>query len=401
MIRERFCRVALTCLLTLSAGCAHNLELRNINQYSSGITSDLSKRGLRAFVVSEDYDVSSQTFCRNIGMQLAYLGGYVVASTVDPSGSKADVDVRVSITTEATGRGSNFLVSWPGFVVFAHAWLGYGYDVRYKVRCIATNSETGEKIAEFTEPLHLDIRHAEFDRTWAAGCGWLFLYTATAFVNGIYVTSYDSDITPQLYSAAYPTLAGCVAQRLVKEINASSIQPRQLDSMVMKPVESRQNYSVERFERMADDEFAYVFKLKLKNGADAGLSAMDHVKKELRATIASDYVGAHGGKVSEVHVDLPVFALKDSVIEGRAAVMRITVESLHYDSQTQKGVIAVKIGSSRFEDARQWVRKNIESLARDKNVALMTGKIPSAARFYLGAERIKPGNILEIEFETE
>ena len=99
------------CLLTLSVGCAHNLELRNINQYSSKITSDLSKGGLRAFVVSEDYDVSSQTFCRNIGTQLAHLGGYVVASTVDSNGSKAEVDVRVSITTEATGRGSNFFVS--------------------------------------------------------------------------------------------------------------------------------------------------------------------------------------------------------------------------------------------------------------------------------------------------
>jgi hypothetical protein len=40
-------------------------------------------------------------------------------------------------------------------------------------------------------------------------------------------------------------------------------------------------------------------------------------------------------------------------------------------------------------------------LARDKNVALTTGTIPPAARFYLGAERIKDGNVLEIEFETE
>ena len=169
-----------------------------------------------------------------------------------------------------------------------------------------------------------------------------------------------------------------------------------LKRSVAKPLAS---YTIERFERMENDEFSYLFRLRLK--AEAGFSEMDMIKRELRSTIGADYVGAHGGKASEVHVDLPVFALKDSVIEGRAAVMRITVESLCYDSQTQKGVIAVKIGSSRFEDARQWVRKNVESLARDKNVALMTGKIPSAARFYLGAERIKPGNILEIEFETE
>jgi hypothetical protein len=382
-------------------GCAHNLELCNIHHYTSGIASDYSKRGLRVFVVSSTFDVSSQTFCRNIGMQLAHQGGYAVTSTADQSGSKADVDVRVSVTTEATGDPSNFLVSWPGFVVFAHAWLGYGYHVKYKVNCVVSNSDTGEKIAEFTEPLNLELRHSEFDRTWAAGCGWLFLYTATAFVNGFYVMSYDDDITPQLYTAAYPALAGRVAQRLVKVINAESVQPSQIGAAVASPKKSLHKYVVEHFARMSDDNFAYSFRLRLRDGADAGISAMDQIKKELRATIASDYVGAHGGKMSEVHVDLPEFTLKDSVIEGRAEIMQITVESLRYDSQTQKGVIAIKIGSSRFEDARKWVRKNIESLARDKNVALTTGQIPNASRFYLGTERVKQGNILEIEFETE
>lgn len=161
------------------------------------------------------------------------------------------------------------------------------------------------------------------------------------------------------------------------------------------------SYSVERFERISDNEFAYAFRLRLKDGADAGLSAMDRVKRELRATIAEDYVAAHGGRTADVQVDFPVFTLKDAVIEGRAEVMRIEVASLRYDPQAQKGVIAVKIGSNRFEDARLWVRKNIETLAKDKNVALTTGKIPPAARFYLGAERVRDGNILEIEFETE
>jgi hypothetical protein len=172
---------------------------------------------------------------------------------------------------------------------------------------------------------------------------------------------------------------------------------------VVKTVEHRANfrYTVERFERVSGDDFAYAFCLRLKDGADAGLSAMGMVKRELRSTIAEDYVAAHGGRISDVQVDFPSFTLKGNMIEGRAEIMRIEVASLHYDPQAQKGVIAIKIGANRFEDARIWVRKNIESLARDKNVALTTGTIPPAARFYLGAERIKDGNILEIEFETE
>ena len=164
---------------------------------------------------------------------------------------------------------------------------------------------------------------------------------------------------------------------------------------------STAQYSIESFARTADDDFAYAFRIRLKDGADAGLGAMNRIKQELRQAVVSDYLSAYGGNIGEVKVDFPEFSMKDAVIEGRAEVMRIAVKSLRYDAQSQKGVIAIKIGANRFEDARKWVRKNIESLAKDKNVALTTGQIPPAARFYLGAERVLEGNVLEIEFETE
>jgi hypothetical protein len=401
-LRSLFGKVGIL-FLAAAGGCAHNLELCNAHRYRNSERADFSKRGLLAFVVSETLDVSSQMFCRQVGIQMAQQGGYAVTSSPDADTKKADVDVRISVETEASGRLENFLISWPGFLLFAHAWLGYGYDVRYKVRCVVTNSATTERIADFTELLHLELRHSEFDRTWAAGCGWLFLYSATAFVNGFYVTSYDRDITPLLYSAAYPMLARRVALRLVKEINTSSIETANTGnrSEATAATGGRQSYCVEMFERVSGDDFAYRYRLRLRDGADAGLSAMNRIKEELRASVAADYAGAHGGRRADVQVDFPVFALKGGVVEGRAEVMRIDVMSLNYDPRAQKGTMAVKIGSKRFEDARAWVRKNIETLARDKNIVLTTGEIPAAARFYLRGERVKDGSVLEIEFETE
>ena len=166
-------------------------------------------------------------------------------------------------------------------------------------------------------------------------------------------------------------------------------------------VVSQGGYTIEKFERTADDEFAYAFRLRMKDGADLGLSAMGAVKRDLRQSVYDDYMATYGGTGSDIRVDFPEFAMRDSIVEGRAEVMRISVISLQYDASTQKGVIAVKIGANRFEDARKWVRRNIESLAKDKNIALTTGQIPPAARFYLGAERVLEGNVLEIEFETE
>lgn len=160
-------------------------------------------------------------------------------------------------------------------------------------------------------------------------------------------------------------------------------------------------YAVERFERTSNDDFAYDFRLRLKDGADSGLAAMNRIKRELRQAVTDDYVATYGGGAGDVRVDFPAFAMQDAVVEGRAEVMRIAVQSLRYDAATKQGVIAVKIGANSFEDARKWVRRNIETLARDKNIALTTGQLPAEARFFLGAERIYDGNVLEIEFETE
>ncbi len=160
-------------------------------------------------------------------------------------------------------------------------------------------------------------------------------------------------------------------------------------------------YSVENFERLADNQFAYAFRLKLNPEANVDISSFATIREEMRRSIIADYSATYGAKMGDTRVDFSKFALSDGVIEGWAEVMRIGVKSLSYDDRTHKGVIAVSIGAHSFEDARNWIRKNIETLARDKNVALTTGHIPSEAHFYLHNERVVDGNVLEIEFETE
>lgn len=79
----------------------------------------------------------------------------------------------------------------------------------------------------------------------------------------------------------------------------------------------------------------------------------------------------------------------------------VQIQMMDYDPDTRKGRIAVEFAKGHYEEARLWARGNIETLVRDKNVALVTGNVPSQAKFYLGAERVRDGNVLEIEFETE
>ena len=79
----------------------------------------------------------------------------------------------------------------------------------------------------------------------------------------------------------------------------------------------------------------------------------------------------------------------------------VQVLSLDYDADARRGKMAVKFAAGHYAEARRYVRSNVETLAKDKNVALTTGQIPVAAKFYLGDEIVKDGCVLEVEFETE
>ena len=80
-------------------------------------------------------------------------------------------------------------------------------------------------------------------------------------------------------------------------------------------------------------------------------------------------------------VELPEFSLRGNRIAGRAAVLSLAVESLRYDPHTRLGTMRLRIGENQFADARRYARRNIESLVRDKNVALDARAIPSSATF--------------------
>ena len=161
-------------------------------------------------------------------------------------------------------------------------------------------------------------------------------------------------------------------------------------------------YKIVSFERESDSSFAYNFVLALRDEEDGSLITLRQIQQEFRMAVKNDYMESFSGvDANSLYVDFSEYKLNDGKIYGRAVVLTIAIESLTYNSNTRSGKLAVKVNANQYEEARKWVRKNIEILARDKNIALVTGEIPPAAKFYLGREELKDGNILEIEFRTE
>lgn len=87
-------------------------------------------------------------------------------------------------------------------------------------------------------------------------------------------------------------------------------------------------------------------------------------------------------------------------IQGEAEVLSIALESLTYDANTQRGKLSVRLNAGQTQEAREWIRKNIETLARDMNIALTTGKPPPEANYCPLGEKVD-GNVMEVEFRTE
>lgn len=161
-------------------------------------------------------------------------------------------------------------------------------------------------------------------------------------------------------------------------------------------------YDILSIERTMDDGFAYRFELQIADGSETSLKAIKSVKHDFRKAIRDDYTESFfGSSVASVFVEFPQFMFSDGRIVGKAVVMSMVVLSVKYDPLTRTGCISVRLNDGHFEEARKWIRRNIEALVCDKNIALTTGEIPPAAKFYLGREELKDGNILEIEFKTE
>lgn len=162
---------------------------------------------------------------------------------------------------------------------------------------------------------------------------------------------------------------------------------------------SEVSYQIDTFERLNEDEFAYAF--EITTDKPLALTRANQIKSELRTTVADEYRAIRGQSAgTTIHVDFPEFVISKCKVFGKAVVIQINIDSLRYDTTTHKGVIVVKIGSQKFEDVRRTVRRNIEMIVRDKNIALTTGSIPPEAHFFIGNERVNNG-MLEIEFEAQ
>ena len=162
---------------------------------------------------------------------------------------------------------------------------------------------------------------------------------------------------------------------------------------------SAPQHSVVRLDRESNGGYSFAIDM---TGSHADKEAdVQAVLGEFAESVKEEYKDAFpGADAASLSVAFHELKIEGERISGRAVVLTIKPVSLSYDANTRRGKLAVRFNVGQSKDAREWIRKNIETLARDKNIALVTGQIPPGANYYLLGEKID-GNVMEIEFRTE
>jgi len=163
---------------------------------------------------------------------------------------------------------------------------------------------------------------------------------------------------------------------------------------------SAPQHNVIRLDRESNGGYFFVIDM---TGGQANKEAVQAVLNEFAESVKEEYKDAFpGADAASLSVAFPESKLKieGERISGCAVVLTIKPLSLIYDPHTRIGKVSVRFNPNQREDARAWVIKNIKTLARDKNIALVTGQLPPDANCDLLGEKVD-GNVMEIEFRTE
>lgn len=127
----------------------------------------------------------------------------------------ADYTVSISVNPQYSGKGSNFFVNWPGFLIWAPAIWGYGYNANISTDIVVTDNARKKSITSSLKNSY-DFRQAEIDRTWTE-IGWLEV-GLIPLIGGFYMMNYDTDATQDFIHLVSENYGSEVSKGIIRSI---------------------------------------------------------------------------------------------------------------------------------------------------------------------------------------
>lgn len=224
-------RVWMLASAALVSGCTHAMEIRNLGAYALQATAP------QPLVVGlKDNSDSSQLFgsvhkalaVHPGAKQVVVIPRYKLGDTPEPP---RDVTASVRSATAYHGSGWNFWITFPGFLVFTHAWNGFVYsaDVTTDLEVVVADGAPvrREVVTKY------DLRHCDFGRGAAASSGWYLPgWGGTNILVGLFMMSYDEDATPEFLEKVGNAYGEFIANNIVEMIGSAPAKSARIEPPV-------------------------------------------------------------------------------------------------------------------------------------------------------------------------
>lgn len=194
-------------------------------------------------------------------------------------------------------------------------------------------------------------------------------------------------------------LAYGVAVKL-KELEDSG----KIDAMLKKKtadVSTAPKHNIVRLDRDSNKNFSYGFELELLENPADSKKVWQAVLQDFAKSLKEDYVDAFPSvDIASLEVSFSCFKRDGLRLSGSAQVLTLKPISLEYNPYNRRGTMSVRFAEGQVSEASAWIRRNVKTLVRDKNIALTSGSLPTEGKFAITNEKID-GNVMTIEFMVE
>lgn len=203
--------------LALTA-CTHHMTIVNQKQYedTAGVWAERSLTfAVETDATGEDAKALVEAVKEGLGTHSSV--ARVAFAKEAPRDFTPDYIVRVRPETSYEGSGWNYPITFPGFLIFTHAWNGfvYGADVTTQIEIRTPGVE--QAVATQTLQTNWNLRHCDFERGAWTSSGWYTpFYGGLNLIIGFFMIPYDEDATPDFLAEVNRPYGRFVAAKVIE-----------------------------------------------------------------------------------------------------------------------------------------------------------------------------------------
>ncbi|MBI1822460.1 MAG: hypothetical protein HY036_09845 [Nitrospirae bacterium] len=210
----------LTLITVFTSGCSHALRITNKDNFFTPPPIPARESIKIGIMSGNSANKDDSRYVLAIIQSLQNQSGGMIEKVIYPFNpavhqGQADMLLDISIAPKYSGKTSNFFVNWPGFLIWAPAIWGYGYQADINTTINIQNLKT-TNAKQITVPTTFEFREAEIDRTWTE-LGWLEV-SLIPFFGGFAFTQYDPDVTDDFITKVSPTYGPFVTSKILEAI---------------------------------------------------------------------------------------------------------------------------------------------------------------------------------------